>query len=464
MIQRPIERVLEEFLVAAAPSSVPTGLQRAIVDQVARSPQRRPITVLRWQGVGTRRGFLAVAAVAILATTWGVVSFGTPTQSPAATSSSGPSPSTWSPGLPPSSPVVSTRADDFLVPFTFTAPEYLEVSPGEDLFTLWRRAVPGGHGVTFAIMDTPVAHGCSNPETAIRADPDGFLSDLTLVAGAPSSGPVPITVGGLPALQVDLDTERTCSTADVHVRKSEGLASGFIPLDRPTRLILVEAQGHHVAIAIWADDQATFDAWAAVARDIVASIRFEFSAQLPPSSPTLPFHGRVGETNPVDFDFVAPAYLSTDTTPLMYTIALHKGAIGGSVPPAGHGIVVAIVDTPFVHGASSIRTQIRPDAAGFLEDLVTYDDVTLSEPISVTIGDLPALQADVDPAATSSTSDVHLTTGLFNGFYLNQQSRVIALEAGGHHLAIVIWAKDAKTYASWLPTAEAIVDSFRFDP
>ena len=291
MMERPIERVVEEFLVGAAPSSVPAGLHRAIVDVARRTPQRRTITVRPRRGSGASRTLLLAAAVAVAAAMLGVIWVGSPAPIP--------------------TPPVSSRE--------------------------------------------PSASPSPSQPNATQPSPTG------------SSAP-----------------ERSA-------------------------------------------------------------------------------HAFVGESNFLGFEYVAPENLATHASGLMYTIGLHEGAIGDTPPPGAYGMIIAVIDTPLVHGNSSTRVQIRSDPAGFLEDLVNIDDIPMRAPAPVTVDGVDALQADTDAEETNRGGDVHLTDGLFYGFFINPPARVIALETGGHHLAVVIWAADDETFAEWLPTAQRIVGSIRFD-
>ena len=469
MIQRPIERVVEEFLVAAAPASVPAGLQTAILEGARRTPQRRPITVVRGRYVVPRRTLLAAAALAIAIAMLGILSLGSPTPSPTST----PGPSGPATSLPPSSPEITVRANGFRVPFTYTLPRYLFIRVTDLRFEAY---LNDSHGVNVAMIDTPSTDSCGIPRAALRSDPAEFLADLEGIAGAALSDPVSVSVGGRSALQVDVEADGTCAFADVHM---DGGRLNALSLHNPTRLIAFEAGGHRLAITLWAKDQPTFDAWLPVAQRFVDSISFnappDLPPTLPPSSPRLAGHTVLGEFGFVGFDYLAPEYLTASSDQQAFTLELDPNpSVPGAPPIGGHGITVAVVDTPYVHGDPE-RVRLRSDGAGFLEDLESLGRVALTEPIRATVHGRLALQVDVDLDRSGQASDLHLTNGLAgtsNTIAFQRPTRLIVLEdrapggshLGGHHLLIVIWAMDDATFEAWLPTAEGIVESIRFNP
>lgn len=109
------------------------------------------------------------------------------------------------------------------------------------------------------------------------------VDDLTVwlgtVNGLVSTEPTPISIDGRPGQSLDLRLDpswtATCEggTERLLTYLNPGLAVGE---DQRERLILLDlGDGDVVAVAIWARDQATFDAFAPEAMSVIDSFRFE---------------------------------------------------------------------------------------------------------------------------------------------------------------------------------------------
>ena len=102
----------------------------------------------------------------------------------------------------------------------------------------------------------------------IRKEQPGFLDDLGSVGGMRFDPAIPTSVGSRPAISTRL-ADAACDTADFHVN------GGYVDLDIPSRLIVVDVDGVTVAIQVWARNEAELAEWLPIATTIVESIEFD---------------------------------------------------------------------------------------------------------------------------------------------------------------------------------------------
>ncbi len=137
----------------------------------------------------------------------------------------------------------------------------------------------------------------------------------------------------------------------------------------------------------------------------------------------------------------------------------------GASRPTGAGVLIASIATPIAHGCGG-RTSIRSDPSGFLGDLVAVGHLTVGPARDATVVGRPARAADVGPrfGDCSVYSDVHLTGTVGSEvFYLTELGLLFALDLDGQPLAILAWADTEDRLAEFMPTADALLASIRFE-
>ena len=116
------------------------------------------------------------------------------------------------------------------------------------------KLLPGVRGVTVASTDGAVTHPCPGTNggpsrvPVVGARPRAFLDDLRRIAGIGLGEPSPTTIDDRPALAVTVDPGASlCDWGDFHVASS-AIGSGYVVMNVPSRLWLVEVDGVTVVI------------------------------------------------------------------------------------------------------------------------------------------------------------------------------------------------------------------------
>jgi len=195
----------------------------------------------------------------------------------------------------------------------------------------------------------------------------------------------------------------------------------------------------------------------------------------PPPSPSAPALLPQTFTAP---DFVAPF---TYSLPAGQTVHLTpKGATtpatiygrGGGTPSRQlqvflvTGSVHACPDLDSESGVDRILIGTQPSA--FLRELRNTVGVGIGPIEPATLGNLPALAADIDPSRNACSPILLHENGLgiqATGLEptLDNPGRLIVGKSGAQTIAVLISASNEDDYAAWLPTAEDYVDTFAFD-
>jgi hypothetical protein len=128
----------------------------------------------------------------------------------------------------------------------------------------------------------------------------------------------------------------------------------------------------------------------------------------------------------------------------------------------GRGIVVASANTPWGHGNGRIRLRSVP--AELLADLRDRAGIPLGPIAETTLDGHPALVVDV---RYPGVNDLHFRPrmdGLAGEDYidLTLASRLIVVDVDGLTMLIDVWARTPDDLATWLPTADAFIDSIHF--
>lgn len=137
------------------------------------------------------------------------------------------------------------------------------------------------------------------------------------------------------------------------------------------------------------------------------------------------------------------------------------------VDPAGGsgaaGIVVGSGETAWSHGGSG-RFMLRDAPAEFLADLRDTAGVSMGEIVETTLAGRPALTVMLPGAGGS---DIHVSgpiEGLSHDFVLvNVPARLTVADVDGATVFVLIWARTADGLDTWLPVADELVSSIRFE-
>jgi hypothetical protein len=143
-------------------------------------------------------------------------------------------------------------------------------------------------------------------------------------------------------------------------------------------------------------------------------------------------------------------------------------AIDAEHPEAPHavgvarGIIAASANTPWSHGNGRIRLRSVP--AELLADLHDKAGVLLGPISESTLDGHPALVVDV---RYPGVNDLHFRPqmeGLAGEDYIDLRlaSRLIVVDVDGLTMLIDVWSRTPDDLATWLPTADAFIDSIHF--
>jgi S-formylglutathione hydrolase FrmB len=173
----------------------------------------------------------------------------------------------------------------FAVPFEYTVPWGMSSATWTNAVDQKVFITPDARdaGMTFWLLGPGMATMCSAaPGSTPPADPspESIVEYLRTIPELDVAQPVSTTVGGLPALQVDIGTVEgaTGCNRDGYVRfwKESG-REGSLEVNERTRLVLVDLGGSTFAIEAWGPDQ---EAWWPLAQDVIDSVALDPGAAL----------------------------------------------------------------------------------------------------------------------------------------------------------------------------------------
>jgi hypothetical protein len=116
---------------------------------------------------------------------------------------------------------------------------------------------------------------------------------------------------------------------------------------------------------------------------------------------------------------------------------------------------------------TSPSTKLKTEPMAFMEGLRDIAGVSIGPITATTLGNLPAVTADLGPPGSCPETLMH-ENGLGLGWRndepaLKYPSRLTVAKAGGRTIGVLITASTETDLAAWLPIAQAYVDSFVFD-
>jgi hypothetical protein len=328
-------------------------------------------------------------------------------------------------------------------------------------------SVAKAHGIEIAsLRGTPNTHPCPNvPNGSSRVQVSdrqpAFLDDLEWLGGMSFASPAPATVGSRPAISTALSA-KACDTADFHV------ANGFLDLNKPSRLILVDFDGPSLAIQIWATTEDELSAWLPTAQTIIDSIEFVQPSASPSAvESTVPSASRMVRDLRVPFEYRLPEGIESHHFGSMIEW-VGQGALSppdAAEPPYAlnvtRGIVAANADTAWSHGNGRVR--LRTDPAGLLEDIRGRTGLPLPA-VETTVDGHPALTASSDAPGNNDLHFSERMEGLSGEDYIwfKFPMRLTLVDVDGTTMLFVAWARTPADLADWLPTADAFLASIHF--
>ncbi len=277
-----LDRDLARWLTAEAPAEAPPGLHAAVIDLASAARQRPAWRVAvrggtsaaeRTIGRPKARGAVLLVILGLALATAAIVVAG---------------------GAFRSVPVPVRSAGEFIRPFEYVIPRTSTMVPTLELLRLHAftqgsgeiyprdpdgKLLPGVRGITVASTDGAVTHPCpivdgGSSRVPVGAPPQAFLDDLRRIAGIGLGEPSPSTVGDRPALAVTVDPGvASCEYGDFHVANA-GIGSGYVDLNVPSRLWLVEVDGLTVVVQVWAGTDDDLAAWLPIASEFLDSVHF----------------------------------------------------------------------------------------------------------------------------------------------------------------------------------------------
>jgi hypothetical protein len=425
-----------------------------LLTDVLRSVDSQPQVARRpWDTRGWGRAALLVAAAVLLvAATIGATLVLTRPQ---------PQPQPTRTPLPLSTELI--RVPDFFAPFTYRVPlgmsGKLQADAHPDGFYAIKAKESGSATVTLFYM-TGGMHGCP-----VDGDDPKTNDDVSALLQSLDEGPVDqASLGGLPALTVGVDpSQGACRNAVFHLH---GLNAppleAQLSLARPGRLIAASTGAGTLGVLISAPTDAALAEWLPVADALVSGIQFDDTA----------LSDRVNTISDfvVPFTYRMPVGIGTPLnvdggTNKVYFLDSRVGRTGRLelFPVSG-----------YVHGCGASSGNGLPTST-IANNPVEYLDA-LREPVgagigpttTTTLGNLPAVAADVDPAkGTCSNLALHID-GLGLGYAaseprLNSPGRLIVARVSGHSIGVFMSAPSDQALADWLPIAQAYVDGMVFE-
>ena len=133
-----------------------------------------------------------------------------------------------------------------------------------------------------------------------------------------------------------------------------------------------------------------------------------------------------------------------------------------------HGIIVASAVGTSTHSCTRDQGQgrraLRSAPADFLSDLQLVAGASMGTVETSSIDGHPALISDIDSEGECADGDVHVAGGppLADYIKLSMPARILTADVDGQPIFVVIWARTSEDLASFMPTANAFVDSIHF--
>jgi len=306
-----IDRVLRQWF-DEGPSRMPDRVVDVVADRIARERQR-PVVRLPWRAFPVNPFFKIGAAVAVVLVVavigWnllpgGLTAPGAPSSATTQTSSPSPkaSPTATAPwddprsatcgelgcGGPLKAGTYTSKSLNPAVTYTLTA-DWVNLRDGPDFFQLYPDtpanrvlAVAGQYPPHILILPVTMVSpsaACAGPSLSDETEVDAarFVEFLTTRANLATTGPVPVTVGGLTGQQIDASIEPGWTGCLPGSPLSESLTQRdrirYIVLDTP------DAGSLMIRLRALTD----FDAFFAEAMPIVESFAFDFGPGASPS-------------------------------------------------------------------------------------------------------------------------------------------------------------------------------------
>ena len=161
-------------------------------------------------------------------------------------------------------------------------PERVELVPASEV----RPATEADRRRNIGLFRQPTAMSQDKPcadtvQPGVTRTVDALAAWLGTVPGLVTTPPTAITIDGRPGKMLDLRLDpawtKTCEGDPVPLPIVTFLNPGIaVAADQRNRVILLDlGDGDVIAIAVWARDQATFDAWAPEAMSVIESFRFK---------------------------------------------------------------------------------------------------------------------------------------------------------------------------------------------
>lgn len=290
------DRILEDWMVATAPSKAPAQLHERAMRLVRQRTQRASWSAIARAALadvpftgGVGFGKVArVAALVVLVLVLGLllaVAGGskpkvepTPSPSAARTAAAG-----------------AIRAASFVRPFSYQVPAeatFSLVVSGPALYGFAESGADGPRtdtnygsvqdwspqGVFLASADTlwvRVCRGVEQGRVQLRAAPADFVDDLHLVAGLAIEPVAPTAIDGRPTLTTAVTPARSSCTPDLDFIPRFGLGDQYIQTTKPAQLFVVNVADKTILIGVWAQTDEQLAGWLPTARHFLDSIHFE---------------------------------------------------------------------------------------------------------------------------------------------------------------------------------------------
>lgn len=196
------------------------------------------------------------------------------------------------------------------------------------------------------------------------------------------------------------------------------------------------------------------------------------SATVSPS-PSNPDDAALAFDRPFRFSVPAGVHLNVNRNFMPLALELIDGPVfeggqygsgGNGMPPGVRGIEIASLRSVTTHSCSaetgaSSRVPVADRQPAFLDDLSRLGGMPFSSPAPTTVGSRPAISTALT-GTKCDVGDFHVPTGAYVDLKL--PSRLILVDFDGPGLAIQVWATTEDELATWLPTAETIIDSVEF--
>ena len=188
---------------------------------------------------------------------------------------------------PSTPPAQAGHAESFAREFDYAIAADAALRPGANSRQMYNFVGPDHGVVVFAVLNGSFTHDCregsqGDHPSIRRGTPTEILEDLMAVGGVGIGAQSASTLDGRAAVAADIDPLRQrCETADVHLTPSL-LGGDYVPLDRPSKLVLADIDGLIVGVQIWAERPEDLERWIPTAMQFVESIHFE---PYPPPAP-----------------------------------------------------------------------------------------------------------------------------------------------------------------------------------